>query len=116
MQARDVLNGDVGVAAHALVESYSVLTRLPAPFRAPAAVVVSFLQQRFSGREIQLAPEAVVAVLAMCAEHGIGGGAVYDALIAATVRHANGVLVTLDQRAVRTYRALGCAVDFLERR
>jgi len=35
------------VVAHFLVETYSVLTRLPAPFRAPAAVVAESLARRF---------------------------------------------------------------------
>ena len=35
------------VVAHSLVEAYSVLTRLPAPFRAPAAVVAESLARRF---------------------------------------------------------------------
>ena len=38
------------------------------------------------------------------------GGAVYDALIAATAREAGATLLTLDARAVRTYRAVGADI------
>jgi len=38
---------------------------------------------------------------------GLGGGAVYDGLIAATAHHHGARLLTLDQRALSTYRAIG---------
>ncbi|HMQ28096.1 MAG TPA: hypothetical protein PKA98_19055 [Acidimicrobiales bacterium] len=41
---------------------------------------------------------------------GISGGAVYDGLIALIVKDHGDRLTTFDQRAVRTYEALG--VDF----
>ncbi len=41
---------------------------------------------------------------------GISGGAVYDGLIALIVKERGERLVTFDQRAVRTYEALG--IDF----
>jgi predicted nucleic acid-binding protein len=40
-------------------------------------------------------------------EHGITGGSLYDALVAATTRHAGATLLTRDRRAVRVYEALG---------
>jgi predicted nucleic acid-binding protein len=48
-----------------------------------------------------------MTVLAQADTAGIVGGAVYDALIAATSREAGAALVSLDQRAARVYRALG---------
>jgi uncharacterized protein with PIN domain len=45
--ARAVLAKQPRIAAHSTLESYSVLTRLPAPFKAPTDVVVEFLKRRF---------------------------------------------------------------------
>jgi len=42
------------------------------------------------------------------AEH-VGGGAVYDAIVATTARSAGATLLTLDQRALRTYQLVGAA-------
>jgi predicted nucleic acid-binding protein len=47
------------------------------------------------------------------ASTGIAGGAIYDALIAATALHAGEVLATLDRRAIRRYEAFGARVRLL---
>jgi predicted nucleic acid-binding protein len=44
---------------------------------------------------------------------GLIGGAVFDGLIAATARDAEATLLTLDQRAARTYQAVGAAFELL---
>ena len=41
------------------------------------------------------------------ADRGITGGAVYDALVAATAMNAKATLLTRDHRAARTYEAVG---------
>jgi hypothetical protein len=46
------------VPAHVLVESYSVLTRLPPPHRAPADLVAAFLAERFVEAPLALSPRA----------------------------------------------------------
>ena len=46
-EARRVLDRRPRVVGHAMVESYSVLTRLPAPHRADGSVVVEFLDASF---------------------------------------------------------------------
>jgi len=99
--------------AHSLVETYSVLTRLPAPFRAPADVVATFLARRFPDDPLVLPAGDLVGLLERLATVGVHGGAVHDAVIGATAGSADCVLVTLDRRAARTYRLVGCSFELL---
>jgi len=101
------------VVAHSLVEAYSVLTRLPAPFRAPAAVVATFLARRFPEDPLSLPSADLLGLLGRLAIAGVHGGAVYDAIIGATAGAADCVLLTLDRRAARTYRLVGCSFEVL---
>src|SRR5262249_11387548 len=92
------------VVAHCLLETYSVLTRLPAPHRMTAEVVTKYLQASFSGhRVLGLAPQDQRKLALSLASWGVTGGAVYDALIAAVCRRARATLLTLDSRAHQTY-------------
>ncbi|MDX1968611.1 MAG: PIN domain-containing protein [Planctomycetaceae bacterium] len=73
------------VAAHSLAETYSVVTRLPtkqrvAPADAWRIIEVSILPH---AQLIELPSTTYSAVLRDLASRGIGGGIVYDALIAA---------------------------------
>ena len=104
-EARDVLSTRVdAIVGHVLVETYSVLTRLPAPYRLTARVagaVVSGLGHRV----IDMGdPRALVSRLA---EAGVVGGAAYDALIATTAAEHGCLLLTRDRRARTTYDTLG---------
>ena len=83
-QALDALAQDVSaIPAHVLLEAFSVLTRLPAPFR---------LHHSLVARQLGALPHALIGLearaqadlVARCAALSIRGGAVYDALIAAT--------------------------------
>jgi len=91
------------VPAHVLIEAYSVLTRLPPPHRAPADLVATFLAERFPEAPLVLPARAHLALVATSARTGLAGGAIYDALIAATARHAGATLLTRDQRARTVY-------------
>ncbi len=95
------------VPAHVLVEAYSVLTRLPTPHRAPASLVADFLAQRFREAPLTLPARAHLALLETASLTGVVGGSVYDALIAATARHAGATLLTRDQRARAVYEQIG---------
>jgi predicted nucleic acid-binding protein len=102
------------VVAHCLLETYSVLTRLPAPHRMTAEVVSRYLQGSFSGhRVLGLAPQDQRKLVASLAKWGVTGGAVYDALIAAVCRNARATLLTLDGRAHQTYGTLGVPHELL---
>lgn len=95
------------VVAHCLLETYSVLTRLPAPHRMSAGVVSRYLDTSF-GRHpvVGLPAEDQRKLIAMCAAQGLSAGSVHDALIAATCLRAKAKLLTLDGRARPTYAAL----------
>ncbi len=98
------------VPAHVLVESYSVLTRLPPPHRAPAELVVAFLRQRFKKIPLALPPRAHLRLVEEASAARITGGSIHDALVAATARHSKARLLTRDRRAVPTYERF--KVDF----
>lgn len=95
------------VVGSALVEAYSVLTRLPAPHRAPADVAAEFLARVVDSPPLTLSPTATRRLPSLLASRGISGGASYDALIAATAAEADEELVSLDLRAAVTYRLMG---------
>ena len=111
--ARAAVSGDAHLPAHVLLESYSVLTRLPPPHRAPTGVVAAFLRGRFQPRLLTLPGSGHAALLDLVQEGGISGGAVYDALVAATAKHAGATLLTRDRRAARAYEAVGVSFQLL---
>ncbi len=82
--------GDVAVlAAHSLAEAYSVLTRLPEPYRLRPEAALPLLEANWSKAPlVALASSAYWRVLRRCRDAGIRGGAVYDALIAAVAQKA----------------------------
>lgn len=108
--AVSALDDDPSVPAHALLESYSVLTRLPPPLRAPAPVVSEFLTREFPAERRVVLPAAEQrSVVERLHGAGIEGGAVYDGLLALTASAAGATLLTLDRRALETYQR--CAVE-----
>lgn len=102
------------IPSHVVVESFSVLTRLPPPHRAPADVVHTFLAQRFPEAPLHLPANAYLDLVARASREGISGGAVYDALIGVTAKHAGATLITRDHRARATYDRLRVAYEFLD--
>ena len=108
-----VLDREPRLPSHVAIEAYSVLTRLPPPHRAPADVVQAFLAERFRQAPLVLPARGHLALVELAARIGITGGAVYDALIAATVLHAGGTLVTRDQRARITYDRMRVPYEIL---
>lgn len=98
-----------GLAGHAAFETFSVLTRLPPPNRRTPAAVTRLLEHNFPGSRF-LSAEGAQRLHGRLAALGIAGGAVYDALVAATAAEHGITLATRDRRAAVTYRALD--VDF----
>ncbi len=111
--ARAALARRPRVVAHVLLESYSVLTRLPPQQRVEPGVVRDALLSTFSGEPIQLAPQHVARLIDLLGNNSIGGGATYDALVASTALHAGLKLQSLDSRARPTYAAVGVDVEWL---
>lgn len=100
------------LAAHAALETYSVLTRLPGDARLTARDAARLIRVRFS-TPVLLPRASSVALIDELARLGIVGGAVYDALIAATARAVGGVLLTRDRRAAATYSLLQVQVEIV---
>ena len=111
--ALQVLDGNLRLIGHCALETYSVLTRLPAPHRAPSDLVRQFLRQRFSHAHLQLSVAAYRSFVLQLPDHEIAGGAVYDALIAATAAHAGADLLSCDQRAATIYERYGVRTRLL---
>lgn len=113
-QARKILAGAPRIPAHAALETYSVLTRLPEPFRAEPQLVADYLHQTFPDRGHLLLDAAEYAALpTRLAALGIGGGAVYDALIGLTAASAGAELVTFDRRALPNYERCGVSTRLI---
>jgi predicted nucleic acid-binding protein len=104
--AVQALNRGVRLVAHAALETYSVLTRLPPPHRVTAAVVQEYLADVTAADYLTLDSPAHRALIDDLTTHNLTGGATYDALVGATARAAGATLLTRDQRAIRTYELL----------
>ncbi len=102
----------LGLAGHAWFETYSVLTRLPAPLRRSPADAGRLLAHDFPA-SVFLGNEESGALGAELARLGISGGAVYDALVGAAARQHGQPLVTGDARAKPVYEALGVEIEIV---
>ncbi|NJD30150.1 MAG: type II toxin-antitoxin system VapC family toxin [Chloroflexi bacterium] len=92
--------------AHAAVEAYSVLTRLPNPFRSSPMIVHASLVENFGERSLE-PRTSMLELIGELANLEIFGGAAYDGLIGVTARDHDATLLTLDRRALATYDRLG---------
>jgi predicted nucleic acid-binding protein len=102
----------LGLAGHAWFETFSVLTRLPGDRRRSPADALRVLSTNFP--ESGHLPEGAAGGLgAELARLGIGGGAVFDALVAAAARHHGRPLLSRDGRARSTYEAMGVDLKHL---
>ena len=102
----------LGLAGHAAFETFSVLTRLPAPARRPPGVVSRVLEASFPGTRF-LSARDTETLLGRLAGLGIAGGAVYDALVGAVAVAHDVPLATRDQRALDVYRLLDVDIELL---
>jgi predicted nucleic acid-binding protein len=87
--------------APALIEAYSVMTRLPAPHRLAPADALELLSGSFEGRAkvVGLGEKESWRFLHRSAKGPVSGGATYDALILACAHKARAArLLTLDRR------------------
>jgi predicted nucleic acid-binding protein len=99
--------------AHAELETYSVLTRLPEPFRAEPALVAEYLREDFPGRRMVLPERGRRNLVTRLASLAITGGAVNDAIVAATAAHHGHGLLSCDRRATPVYARLDVEVTYL---
>ncbi len=101
------------LTASAATEAYSVLTRLPEPFRAEPVLVAEFLRRTFATPRLTLSVDAQTAMPSQLAHLGISGGATYDGMIALTALAAGAKLLSLDRRAAPNYARCGVEATLL---
>ncbi len=111
--AADALARCKTTIAHAAAETYSVLTRLPAPHRVDAKTAAAVLDKRLTAAYATLDASTYAKAPSRLAAAGVSGGATYDGLIALTALEHNLELFTRDKRAERTYRALNVPYQLL---
>ncbi|MBS1868723.1 MAG: PIN domain-containing protein [Actinobacteria bacterium] len=112
--ARHALRGGrSGLIAHVALETTAVLSRMPEGHRIAPAVVIEALRQGFPARWLTLDGTRTRRALDSAVAAGVRGGALYDALIAATASHHGLRLLSADHRARRTYEALGADVTYV---
>ena len=96
------LGSDAGVVIplHALVESYAVMTRLPAPHRLSPRDAAALLRANFA--EVRIATQSARGIFTLLdglATSSLGGGIVYDAIILDAAADAGATsLLTLNAR------------------
>jgi hypothetical protein len=95
------------LVAHAELEAYSVLTRLPPPHRVPGPIAAEYLARQYAGGRLVLDQRGRRGLVERIADRGITGGATYDALIGLTAAAHDMPLLTRDARAAATYNRLG---------
>ncbi|MCA9513638.1 MAG: PIN domain-containing protein [Myxococcales bacterium] len=84
----------------ALVEAFAVMTRLPPPHRVRPGDALRLLHETFHGRASVVALDAdeVWALLAGLAGDAVGGGAAYDAQIAACAKKSRAARIATFNR------------------
>lgn len=100
------------LSGHALVETYSVLTRLPGQARVAPADAVTLIDESFD--DALVLDEAMARKIHReLARRGVVGGAVYDGLVGVAARDNDLALATRDTRARGTYEAVGARVELV---
>lgn len=100
---------DVALSGHALVETYSVLTRLPGDLRLSHGDAARLLGERFVA-PLVLGSGVAGQLPDVLSRLGIAGGAVYDALVGLAAVDHGADLATRDARAKATYETVGAHV------
>ena len=100
--------------AHVAFETTAAMSRMPEGHRLAPGVVLEWLEKRFPSRWIVLPGAAARRALGTAVEHGFRGGALYDALIAATAAHQKLTLISADRRAAAVYAAFGVDVLYVD--
>lgn len=105
-------SANAGAAGHAWTESFSVLTRLPPDVRltaTQAGAVLGSVVPRVRG----LSEEEYQSFITWLPTSSVVGGSVYDALVGWVALAAELPLISRDERAIPTYRALGIEVLYI---
>jgi predicted nucleic acid-binding protein len=105
---------DARLPAHVAFETVSALSRMPEGRRIAPAVVLEALQRGFTQPWLAMDADALRDALRRAVEAGVRGGALYDALIAATAATHDAEILSADRRALGTYRAMDVEVRFVD--
>ncbi len=106
--------GEVRLPAHVALETTSALSRMPEGRRIAATVVLEAIRRGFQDPWLSIDGERSRAALLLAVGKGVRGGALYDALIAATATAHGARILSNDRRARATYDAMGASVTFLD--
>ena len=113
-RATDAVGDAPGLIVHVAFETSSVLSRMPEGQRMEATLVLDALEREFPDPWLALDRDAQRACLRRAVDAALRGGALYDALIAATARGHGATLLSADRRAQEAYEAVGADVAFLD--
>jgi toxin FitB len=105
--------GQPALIAHVAFETTAALSRMPEGQRLSPSLVLDWLERRFPTSWLVLPSGATHRALRAAVDGGIRGGALHDALIAATAAHHKYTLVSADRRAGPVYAAVGVDVVYL---
>jgi toxin FitB len=100
--------------SHVAFETTSVLSRMPEGLRMTPVSVRDALDVDFPDSWLALDGDSQRACLRRAVDAGLRGGALYDALIAATAREHGATLLSADRRAREAYEAMGADVSYIE--
>jgi predicted nucleic acid-binding protein len=100
-----IASGRLLVPLAALVESYSVMTRLPSPHRLRPEIAHQLLGDSFGDARVVTVPSRKAwTFLGECAAGGTAGGRVYDAVIAHSALEGGALeLLTFNPRDFETF-------------
>jgi predicted nucleic acid-binding protein len=105
---------DARLPAHVAFETTSALSRMPEGRRIAPAIVLEALKRGFTQPWLTLDAEGSSDALQRAVDAGVRGGALYDALIAATAAAHDARIVSADRRAQATYLAMAVDVKFVD--
>jgi predicted nucleic acid-binding protein len=91
----------LAIPAPALVETYSVLTRLPSPYRLAPEIAWQLIEENYlrDGEIVALTAEGYHRLVHGAAHGGVAGGRIYDLVIAACVRESRvAAILTLNSK------------------
>lgn len=112
-RAVDALGDASRLIVHVAFETSSVLSRMPEGQRMEATIVLDALEREFPEPWLSLDRDGQRSCLRRAVDAGLYGGALYDALIAATAVKHGAKLISADRRAQPTYEAMGVQAQFI---
>ncbi|MGA7703807.1 MAG: PIN domain-containing protein [Solirubrobacteraceae bacterium] len=114
-QARAALaESQIRLPAHVALETTSALSRMPEGRRIAPAVVLEALERGFTQPWLAMDADSLRHALRKAVDAGVRGGALYDALIAATAASHEAEILSADRRALGTYRAMNVEARLID--